>query len=548
MLLAAAVAGLALFLWLRAADDITVRLREPGQDHAPPPATQTINPALAGQTIVAPAPATRPGTPSGIAADAGGNSTGNSGGGGGGGIWPQFRGPDRAGFVTPGDPALGNAHLARTWPATGPRVRWSVALGEGYAGPAVYGGCVYLMDYDERKAPPTAPGDALRCLSLATGREIWRFAYHLKIKRNHGYSRTVPAVTDRYVVALGPKCQVICVDRHTGQLIWTRDLVGEFGATVPDWYAGQCPLIDGNRVILATGGPGTAPPLSVGGERLGEGPSSSSAKTENPNSKTPSAPSLLIALDLPTGHVVWQSPNPDAWRMTHASIMPMDLAGRHTYVYPASGGVVGVDAATGRILWSTAAWRISIATVPSPVILPGNRIFLTGGYDAGSMILDLGSIWPALSPSAPPVTDRPGEVPSSSKSGIPSPSVALRLKPGLFASTQQTPIFYRDHLWAVRPDGRFACLNLDGKLAWTSPPGTNFGLGPFLIAGDLIYLMDDNGTLVLAEASTTRWQELARAKVLSGTESWAPMALVGHRLLVRDSKRMVCLDVGPEGG
>ena len=67
-------------------------------------------------------------------------------------------------------------------------------------------------------------------------------------------SRTVPAVTDKYLVALGPKCHVSCLDPATGKPYWLIDLVWQFGATVPPWYAGQCPLIDGDRAILAPGG------------------------------------------------------------------------------------------------------------------------------------------------------------------------------------------------------------------------------------------------------------------------------------------------------
>ena len=75
-----------------------------------------------------------------------------------------------------------------------------------------------------------------------TGKEIWRFSYPVAVKRNHGMSRTVPAVTDKYLVALGPKCHVSCLDPTTGKAYWLIDLVRQFGATVPPWYAGQCPL------------------------------------------------------------------------------------------------------------------------------------------------------------------------------------------------------------------------------------------------------------------------------------------------------------------
>jgi outer membrane protein assembly factor BamB len=37
---------------------------------------------------------------------------------------------------------------------------------------------------------------------------------------------------------------------------------------------------------------------------------------------------------------------------------------------------------------------------------------------------------------------------------------------------------------------------------------------------------------------------MARAQVLNGTDSWGPLALAGTRLLLRDSKRMICLELG----
>ena len=96
--------------------------------------------------------------------------------------------------------------------------------------------------------------DALRCLSLADGQEIWRYTYPAKIKRYHGISRTIPTLAGKYIVALGPKCHVVCCEAETGKFVWGIDLVQEFGAEVPQWYAGQCPLVDGDRVILAVGG------------------------------------------------------------------------------------------------------------------------------------------------------------------------------------------------------------------------------------------------------------------------------------------------------
>ena len=127
------------------------------------------------------------------------------------GTWPHFRGPQFNALVTDSVP------LARQWPGGAPPLLWSIELGEGYAGAAVRDGRSIVLDYDR-----AASADALRCLSLADGNEIWRYTYPVAVKRNHGMSRTVPAVTEDLVVALGPKCHVTCLDRRTGERRWAH--------------------------------------------------------------------------------------------------------------------------------------------------------------------------------------------------------------------------------------------------------------------------------------------------------------------------------------
>ena len=455
--IALAVLGLGvLSLWWRHEPDLPLPLRVPGTDERPTDTGALAgNPILLGELVMGGVGVTVPEHP---------------------GFWPQFRGPLRDGVAPAG------TRLARQWGSTGPRQLWKVEVGEGYAGPAVVQGRVYLMDYLRETQQ-----DALRCLSLADGRELWRYVYPVAVKRNHGMSRTVPAFSSNLVVAMGPKCHVICVDALTGALRWGIDLEGDHGTTVPPWYAGQCPLIDHGRVILAPGGP----------------------------------EALLMAVDLETGQVVWKTPNPLGWRMTHSSVMTMEIDGEPCYVYCASGGVVGVAPDDGRILWQTPDWRISIAMVPSPVPVPDERLFLSGGYNAGSMMLSFEGSANGLQP----ITD-------------------FRLSARQFGATQHTPILFQDHLYGIHPDGPLVCLNLDGDILWSSD-NERFGLGPFLIADGLIFAVDDQGTLTLAEATPEGYRQLARAEILEqGHDAWGPLALAGDRLLLRDLTRLVCLDVG----
>ncbi len=390
------------------------------------------------------------------------------------GSWPQFRGADRSNICR------GVNRLVPSWPEDGPRVLWKLEVGEGHAGAAIHRGRVYLVDYDRDKQE-----DAIRCLSLADGVEIWRYTYSVRIKRNHGMSRTVPAVNDDYLVAIGPKCHVHCLNAETGQLVWKMDMVEQFGTVVPPWYTGQCPLIDGGNAILAPGG--------------------------DP---------LMMAVELSSGRTVWKTPNPGGWGMTHSSITPVDFEGERQFVYCTTKGVIGVSAQDGKSMWTNTDWKIAIATAASPVDVGHGRIFLSGGYNSGCVMLRL---------------TRQG-------SRIETQEV-FRLNHTFFGADQHTPILYEAHIYGlVPPKGQLACLDLQGNRLWTSTAANAFGLGPFLLAdGLLLVLNDQSGTLHLVEAAPTAYRELSRDKVLEGHDAFGPMAMASGRLILRDLTTMVCL-------
>jgi outer membrane protein assembly factor BamB len=401
------------------------------------------------------------------------------------GEWPHFRGPNFDNIRKDGP------SLADSWDENGPTVLWTVDLGEGHAAPAVLAGRVYVLDYDEK-----AKADAIRCFSLDDGREIWRRSYPVSVKRNHGMSRTIPSVTDKYLVTIGPRCHVVCLDPISGAFKWGLDLQREFATKEPLWYSGQCPLIDDGKAILATCG----------------------------------ADVLMMAVDCETGIPVWKTPNPDHWDMSHSSIMPVTIANKRMYIYCAVGGVVGVSADAvdaGKTLW-TLSWTQAKGVAPSPVALEDGKIYLTAGYGVGGMMIQV---------------KESGGVYSVEKLYEHGP------KDGL-ACEQQTPIYSDGMLYSVMPKdagalrGQFVCYKPDGTLTWSSGQSIRFGLGPFLLADGKFYILNDDGVLTVARGGADGFQKLAEAKVLHGQDAWGPIALVGDRMLVRDSKQMACISMG----
>jgi len=203
--------------------------------------------------------------------------------------------------------------------------------------------------------------------------------------------------------------------------------------------------------------------------------------------------------------------------------MPADFAGERMYIYCASGGVVGISAKDGTILWEYPEWKIRVANVPSPVVVGDGLILLSGGYNAGSMMLQL-----------------------IQENGTISAQPVFRLEPEVFGSEQHTPIFYNGYIYGVRPDKQLTCLDLDGNVVWTSTSAHRFGLGPYTIANGLIYVMNDSGLLTLSEATPNEYVQLTQARVLEGPDAWGAMAIVSGRLILRDMNRMICIDITEE--
>jgi len=203
-------------------------------------------------------------------------------------------------------------------------------------------------------------------------------------------------------------------------------------------------------------------------------------------------------------------------------VMPAVLGGVRQYLYGTLKGPLGISAQDGKVLWEFAR-KFNVAVAPSPIPVDDERVFMTGSYDAGSVMVRVRRGGGAF--QAEPVFD---------------------MQNNEWNSEVHTPIVYRGHMFAVgkKKRGLFTCLSLDGKQVWTSEGKASFGLGGFLLADGMFLVMEgDTGKLRLIEASTAGYNELASAQVFAGQEVWGPMALSNGKLVLRDLTRMICLDV-----
>ena len=399
--------------------------------------------------------------------------------------WPCFRGTFRDNV------SHENIPLETSWGENGPRVLWRQTLGEGYAGAIIAQGCVYVLDYIEED-----DSDSLRCFELLTGEEIWRRSYKNPIRRNHGKSRTVPAYCDNVIVTFGPAAHVMAVDATTGDLLWVCDLVQRYDCEVPQWYTGQCLLIEDGKVILG-----------IGGEKI-----------------------LMAAFDLKSGETVWELPNERGFQMSHASILSTELCGVTQYIYAAIGGIAACDH-DGKLLWQCTNWKPAV-WAPTPVRIDENRLFLTAGYGAGSALLSVRKNGNAF-----------------------EATIDNEWKPNKGpASEQQTPLVIDGTLFIIQPkDGGSLRVELVAadverlpEIKASSGKQARFGLGPYLFADNAFWIADDDGILHVYKYENNQFNHVAHHKVLPGVDSWGPIACAGGFMVLRDSTSMVCLDLRKE--
>ena len=398
--------------------------------------------------------------------------------------WPQLQGPHRNG-------SSDETGLMRAWPKDGPKVLWSIEVGEGFGAPAIYGGSVYFLDRTEDTT------DILRCLDLETGAEQWRYAYEAKGSVSYNGSRTPPTVGEKHIFCVGVLGHFHCIDRATHQPVWQHNLVTDFGLEVPRWGISQAPSLYEDLVIVA-----------------------------------PQAPDAFVAAyKRDTGELVWKSPSLGLLGYSTPNIVTLDGVPQAVAIGACDkerthrGSVAGISLEDGHILWSYDGFQCKIP-ITYPVPLPDDRLFITGGYKAGSAMIQ--------------VKREDGTF-----------AVKELFKTDACGSQVHPPVFYKNHLYInsnsnEREDGMM-CLTLDGTIKWKTDDfwfGTTFERGNLLLADGLIFNLDGKrGDLYLIEPSPDEYKELASVSVLGGRQIWGPMALSRGKLVVRSQSEMKCLDV-----
>jgi outer membrane protein assembly factor BamB len=413
------------------------------------------------------------------------------------GDWHQWGGPNRN-FVVSGK------GLADTWPATGPRVLWSRPLGVGHSSIIVDEGrlfTMYRVGNGRAFASTTqsrrgggrfgvfAPEEFVVALDAASGKTVWEYRY-ISPPMDFSYGpgpHSTPLVVGERLFAAGTNKQLFALDKRTGRLLWSRDLVREFNApwaTRGGVDAGYCcgPVAYRDLLIMQVGGPGQA----------------------------------VMAFRQNDGAVVWKSGD---FAYGDSPLQLITVDGQDQVAVFGAQTINGVEPMTGRILWSAAHAVRGDRNHSTPLWTGGNVLFVSSAYDAGSRALRL--------------TQRGGAT------SVEELWFSRRLR-----------VWFTNVLWSgghvYGSSGDFGpafltALNTKtGEVVWQS---RDYSRVNFLDAGDKTIMLTEDGDLLLARLSASGVEVLARTHLFD-TVSWTVPTLVGTVLYARDREKIVALDLG----
>jgi len=158
--------------------------------------------------------------------------------------WPQWRGPDYNG--------VSQETLPTPLPGELP-IRWKAQVGIGFSSVVVAGDRVLTMGNEEDR-------DSVWCLDADTGDVLWQHVYDCPLDPLYyeGGPGATPTVHEGSVFTLSKKGHAFRLDLETGEVIWSRDLISDYGVELPEWSFAGSPLIDGERILLNVGRGGIA--------------------------------------------------------------------------------------------------------------------------------------------------------------------------------------------------------------------------------------------------------------------------------------------------
>jgi len=394
------------------------------------------------------------------------------------GDWPQYGGPNRDGISS-------EKRLLPAWPVEGPPLLWKrTDLGTGYSPVSVVGSRVYTLAYRGEE-------EFVVALDRGNGTEIWSKSLGVA-RESHAMAflrQRQPLVVDDRLYALSTHGHLVCLDVDQGNELWRKRYLEDLHGRSSPFGWTDYPLADGDRLICTPGGKET----------------------------------FHVALNSATGEVVWKSFAPAGLYPSHSPMVVAEAGGLRHYVQNLGGGLVGISATDGKLLWKYGKVSSGTANMATPAVR-GDRVFAASGFNTGCALLQL----------------IPG------KDLIEAKELYHDKK---FQSLHGGMVMLADHVYA----GHGATFGTafptcydwkSGKIVWQIR-GPGQGALATIAADGRLYLRFADGLMVLAEATPEGFKEKGKFQPphRSKSPAWSVPVIAHGRLFLRDQQFLLCYDL-----
>lgn len=403
--------------------------------------------------------------------------------------WPQWRGPHRDGVWR-------ETGVVDTIPKSGLPVRWRARLLNGWSGPAVAGGRVFVTDHNYKSDPEV---ERVVCFDEQTGKRLWLHEYPCRYgNMEYGNGpRATPTVHEGRVYTLGTMGHVRCLDADTGAVVWKKDPVLDLNIAKPRYGVSAAPLIEGEVVIISAG--------------------------VKPNG-------TAIALDRKSGDERWRALED---RPAYSSPIILEKGGKRQAILWTGDNVNSLDPATGELLWQIPFKAVfDPAQATATPVVHNDKMLCLAAWNRGSMMLHLDE-------------------------EMPGARVFWRTRSNPTASTG-TPVFqHEQYIYAIVGDGSLCCLDAaTGDEIWQTREATSaqFGMAHLVTNGDRCFLLNQQGHLIAASLTPEGYREFGRMPLIeptagyraAGPVCWAHPAFANQHVFARNDRELVCVSLAAE--
>ena len=431
--------------------------------------------------------------------------------------WPEWRGQGREGIWT-------ETGILDTFPPAGLVVGWRTPVRSGYSGPAVANGRVFITDGFAPDPRRTRAIERAVALDEATGEVLWTTEWEtdyagLQLVYAIG-PRATPTVDGDLVYVLGAMGNLLALDVGDGHIVWEKDYVQDFNATVPSWGMSGAPLVDDDRLIALVGG--------------------------EPDAK-------FMAFDTRTGEELWRALSSD-WEPGYSQPMLVEAGGPSQLIAWHPRAINSLDPATGTVFCEV-PHIVDMGINPATAVRDGHHLFVTSQYGGAVMMTLTGHDANSDGhPDASLLWKGAGEADREYGTDV-----------NTFNSVISTPVLDGQYVYGLDGNGLLRCLDATtGERIWESwdliGEDAHWATAFFVRHGDRYFINTDNGDLVIAELSPAGYTEISRTRLIEPTHpyvrrrgqgpvvNWSHPAYANRHIVARNDKEIIRVSLAAAPG